>query len=213
MRKISILALLAGLLLVNSMPASAIVVDHLYEAEIAVSNQTRATRHEVFKKGFQQALIKVVGSSQILGNPAIQDARNNVLKYISQFQYNELPADYKQPVTIPGQTEAVVYTNLLWIKFDVPAINKLLKDSQLPVWGTQRPETLVWIAVRDGNQRYILKSNDRSPIKDEIEKVAKLRGLPIRWPEYDELDRSRLSFVDIWGGFWDNILTVSRRYQ
>ncbi len=211
--KIGILGSLTVFLLFTSVPASAVVVGHLYEVEIAVSNQTRKTRHEIFRKAFQQMLIKVVGSSRVLGNPLVDDARNKVLKYISQFRYRELPAGFKQPVATTANSTPAVYSNVLWIKFDVQVVNKLLRNSQLPVWGKQRPETLVWIAVRDGSQRYILRQRDKSPIKDEIEKAAKARGLPIRWPEYDEVDRSRLSFVDLWGGFWDNILTVSRRYQ
>lgn len=210
--KIGIFTSLTGFLLLTSAPASAVVVGHLYEVEIAVNDQTRKTRHEIFRKAFQQMLIKVVGSSRVLGNPLVDDARNKVLKYVSQFRYRELPADFKQPLAADGTTPAV-YNSMLWIKFDVQVVNKLLRNSQLPVWGKQRPETLVWIAVRDGGQRYILRQQDKSPIKDEIEKAAKNRGLPIRWPEYDEVDRSRLSFVDLWGGFWDNILTVSRRYQ
>lgn len=209
---LSLWGLFAGLLL-GSTPALSAVVEHLYEAEIAVSNQTRKTRHEVFRKAFQQTLIKVVGSSRILGNPTIDDARKKVLKYISQFRYRELPEGFVQPVAAENAPATEIYTNILWIKFDVPAMNALLRKSQLPVWGKQRPETLVWIAVRDGGQRYVLKRRDISPIKDQIEKAAKLRGLPIRWPEYDEEERSRLSFVDLWGGFWDNILMVSRRYE
>lgn len=213
LRKLVILGLLASGLMLNSLPASAVIVDHLYEAEIAVSNQTRKTRHEVFKKAFQQMLIKVVGSSNVLGNIQIGDARNKVLKYVSQFRYRELPDDFKQPLATNDQAEVALYSSILWIKFDVQAVNKLLRDSHLPVWGRQRPETLVWLAVRDGGQRYILKQRDKSPIKDEIEKAAKVRGLPIRWPEYDESDSARLSYVDLWGGFWDNILSVSRRYK
>lgn len=211
LRKNSILALTAGLLLLNSMPVTATVVEHLYEAEFAVSDQTRKTRHEIFRKAFQQVLIKVVGSSAVLGSPLVHEARSNVLKYVSQFRYIELPKDFVQPPAT--KSTPVVFSNILWIRFDTSAVNKLLKNSQLPVWGKLRPETLVWIAVRDGGQRYVLRRRDKSPIKDQIEKAAKLRGLPIIWPEYDQTDRSRLSFVDLWGGFWDNVLTVSRRYQ
>ena len=207
------LALSAVFMLLISMPVSAVVIDQLYEAEIPVQDQTRKTRHQVFKKAFQQTLIRVVGSSSVLGNPLIDDARNKVLKFVSQFRYHEIPVTDRVPVTPLNQPEEAPYTNILWIKFDAQAINTLLRNSQLPVWGKQRPETLVWIAVRDGGHRYILKQTDKSPIKDEIEKAAKLRGLPIRWPEYDELDQERLSFLDLWGGFWDNILIVSHRYQ
>jgi len=206
-------ALITISMLVLSMPVSAVVIDQLYEAEIPVQDQTRKTRHQVFKKAFQQTLIRVAGSSRVLGNPLVDDARNKVLKYVSQFRYRELPQDDKTPAPVQNQTPEVVYTDILWIKFDAQAINNLLRNSQLPVWGKQRPETLVWIAVRDGGHRYILKQSDKSPIKDEIEKAAKLRGLPIRWPVYDDLDKERLSFLDVWGGFWDNILKVSRRYQ
>ena len=213
LRKTGISASLSLLLVTFSLPASAVIVDHLYEAEMAVADQTRKTRHDVFKKAFQQMLIKVVGSSQVLTNPLVHDARNKVLKYVSQFRYRELPDNFVQPAATIEQPKPQQFSDMLWIKFDVQAVNKLLKNSQLPVWGKQRPATLVWIAVRDGGQRYILRHRDKSPIKDEIEKAAKVRGLPIRWPEYDETDRARLSFVDLWGGFWDNILSVSRRYQ
>jgi len=209
----SVSALCVALMLVLSMPASAVVVNHLYEAEIPVQDQTRKTRHQVFKKAFQQTLIRVVGSSSVLGNPLVDDARNKVLKFVSQFRYRELPLNDNTPAASQNPSEEAPYTNILWIKFDAQAINNLLRNSQLPVWGKQRPETLVWIAVRDGGHRYILKESDKSPIKDEIEKAAKLRGLPIRWPVYDDLDEKRLSFLDVWGGFWDNILKVSRRYQ
>ncbi|MDH5426018.1 MAG: DUF2066 domain-containing protein [Gammaproteobacteria bacterium] len=213
LRKKSILGLLAGLLLLNSAPVTATVVEHLYEAEFAVSDQTRKTRHEIFQKAFQQVLLKVVGSSVVLGNPLIHEARSHVLKYVSQFRYLELPNDFVQPAATREAPVPELFNNILWIKFDIGEVNKLLKNSQLPVWSKLRPETLVWIAVRDGGQRYVLRQRDKSPIKDEIEKAAKLRGLPIIWPEYDEADRMRLSFVDLWGGFWDNVLTVSRRYQ
>lgn len=205
--------LISGLIGGISTPVSAVVIEQLYEAEIAVADQTRQTRHQVFKKALQQTLIRVVGNSSIIGNPAINDARHNVLKYVSQFRYLDLPDKPAAAEIEPSQTDEPVFTNILWIKFDSRAINDLLRNVQLPVWGKQRPETLVWIAVRDGGHRYILKQADKSPIKDEIEKAAKLRGLPVRWPSYDETDQSRLSFLDVWGGFWDNILKVSRRYQ
>lgn len=194
-------------------PASAIVVDNLYESEIPVADQTRRTRHQIFKQAFQQTIIRIVGNSAIIGNPVIDDARNNVLKYISQFRYHELPEELRasQPENPEPGTKPL--TNILWIKFDSRAINNLLRSNQLPVWGKQRPETLVWIAVRDGGNRYILRDQDNSPIKDEIEKAAKLRGLPITWPTYDATDRAHMKFFDIWGGFWDNILSASRRYQ
>lgn len=211
-----------GLLLGFATTSNAIVVEQLYEAEIPVSDQTRPTRHQVFRQAFQQTMIRVVGSSSILGNPAIDEARNKVLKYISQFRYRELPESLiqQQEATLAQleqqpelNRDFKPFTNMLWIKFDARAINNLLRQNQLPVWGKQRPETLVWIAVRDGGHRYVLRDQDKSPIKDEIEKAAKQRGLPIRWPTYDETDRKRLPFLDLWGGFWDNILNVSRRYQ
>lgn len=199
------------LFLVNIMAAQAVIVENIYESEIVVADQNRQTRETVFEQAFQQTLIRVTGSSQILGNPLIDEARKKAAKYVTQFLYRELPPSSETPADVTGFKKPE--GKLLWIKFDDQAINSLLRNSNLPVWGQQRPAVLVWLAVRDGGHRYILRDSDVSPIKDELEKAARLRGLPLRWPSYDDAERARLSFVDLWGGFWDNILAVSRNYQ
>lgn len=201
------LALFLVLITVASSP-QAVVVEHLYEVEMPVVDQSRETRELMFERAFQQVLMRVSGTSTILGQAAIETAFKKVSTYILQFRYRELPADFIQP-----EQGGQVFNNILWVNFDERAIKSLLRENNLPVWGKRRPATLVWLAVRDGPSRYVLRDRDESPFKSEVMNAAKTRGLPLLWPQYDQTDRQQLSFVDVWGGFWDVIHRASQRYQ
>jgi len=99
------------------------------------------------------------------------------------------------------------------MKFDDAKVKQQLRNNGLPIWGYQRPNVLVWLAVKDGKNRYLLKKSDQSQIKDALEKEARRRGQPVIWPEYDTLDRQQLSFIDVWGEFWEPVKQVSQRYN
>lgn len=202
------LFLLSGCFLCVLKPAHAVVVERLYEVEIPVLDQSRKERSRVFQQAMQQVVIRVAGTSKVLGQPAVDEAMKKVSKYISQFRYKELPENF--PATPEGED---AMTSMLWINFDAQAINNLLQVNNLPVWGKQRPTALVWLAVRDGPDRYVVRHSDISPLKDELVNASLRRGLPLAWPKYDETDQQQLGFVDLWGGFWENIISASARYN
>jgi hypothetical protein len=54
---------------------------------------------------------------------------------------------------------------------------------------------------------------DNRTIKEFIFEAALNRGIPIRFPEVDKTDLQFISFVDIWGGFSDQIINASKRYN
>ena len=100
----------------------------------------------------------------------------------------------------------------------------------MPVWGPERPLTLLWIAVDDGvGGRALLGANEigraralPTPADDgaahdgprrEIAAAADERGLPIAWPLLDLEDLNAVSFIDVWGRFEDRILAASVRYR
>ena len=45
---------------------------------------------------------------------------------------------------------------VLDVSFNRVAVNKLLRDNRLPLWGNNRPETIVWIASEESGGRQIL---------------------------------------------------------
>jgi hypothetical protein len=98
----------------------------------------------------------------------------------------------------------------------------------LPVWGPERPLTLLWIAVDDGmGGRALLGANDAAELgvesspataslltalRGELTAVADERGLPVTLPLLDLEDFSVVTFVDVWGGFDDRVVAASQRY-
>jgi hypothetical protein len=108
-------------------------------------------------------------------------------------------------------------------------VERALAALGLPVWGPERPLTLLWIAVDDGaGGRALLGANEAAElgaaatatmpalltgVRAEISAVAEERGLPIEWPLLDLEDMNAVTFADVWGGFEDRIVAGSTRYR
>ena len=84
------------------------------------------------------------------------------------------------------QRFGVTVDNQLEVGFDGVAVDKLLGDVGLPIWGRERPATLVLLTVdaADGSARWI-DSRTATAERDIVAKAARQRGLPLIWPESD----------------------------
>ncbi|MCW9013330.1 MAG: DUF2066 domain-containing protein [Gammaproteobacteria bacterium] len=199
--------LLISLLLSLPLIAQATVVEKMYEVSLPVINQERDIRRAAFEQAFIEVVVRVSGNSLASTQLDLKKAA----AYVQQYRY--LPLD--EPV---AQTEAQNALNLplakytLWVQFNEGSIKKLLRENALPIWGQQRPNVLLWLAVRDGRNRYVLKQQDSSAIKDAVAEEARRRGLPIIWPKMDRQDRQQAGFADVWGSFWEPIKKASERY-
>jgi hypothetical protein len=111
------------------------------------------------------------------------------------------------------------------VRFNAGVVESALIRLEQPVWGPERPVTLVWLAVDAGLGRRELLSADASqiavddelaPILDsmrtDIATAATERGLLLALPLLDIEDMTALGFVDVWGGFQDRIERASARY-
>jgi uncharacterized protein len=108
-------------------------------------------------------------------------------------------------------------------------VERALTERGMPVWGPERPLTLLWVAVDDGaGGRALLGANEPgqfgtpatremtellATVRAEIEAAADERGLPIAWPLLDLEDLSAVEFLDVWGGFEGEIVAASARYR
>ena len=114
----------------------------------------------------------------------------------------------------------------LTVTFDALSIVRELRTLDQPVWGPERPLTLMWVAVDAGfgqrgilsaqfpeahNEPVIAELKDR--LRQKLFNVADVRGLPVTLPLLDLEDMASLSFADIWGGFNDRIRKASARYH
>lgn len=181
--------------------ARADVIPGLYETEISVSTQNLDERKEALTAGMRQVLLRVSGHSIVLTITAIEEALTHPTRYVQRYRYRKREG-------VQGAQEKV-----LWVRFDKKAINKLLRDNRMPVWGRTRPAVLVWLVVDNRQSRILLGNNVSNPAKAFISEQARLRGIPLRWPMLDLSDRTNITTSDVWGSFEDTIINASRRYH
>ncbi len=184
--------------------AGAVVVKNLFDVEFPVPNQNREIRTAVFAKGLEEVLIRVSGNREV--TQAIMPG--NAAAYVQQFSYAENQTDEQQD---PGQSSFEL-TYILKVQYNAGKIINLLRENGQPVWGEHRSEAIIWLAVRDGSNRYVLKEGDASLLKDSAAQSASRRGLPLIWPVYDRKDRQKLDFTDVWAAFAEPVRAASMRY-
>jgi len=102
----------------------------------------------------------------------------------------------------PGLTNPRQYTSrfgsaadrrMLQVGFDTVAIDKLLSTAGLPIWGRERPATLVLLNIReaDGSTRWA-DAQFGGAEREAVSRVARQRGLPLIWPTVDPQEQARI---------------------
>jgi hypothetical protein len=112
------------------------------------------------------------------------------------------------------------------VGFNAAAIVGALSRANWPVWGAERPSTLLWVAVDFGDgQRALMGATAATDegstelaelmmqLREELDAVASERGLPITYPLLDIEDRNAIDFAEVWGGFEGLIAAASERYN
>jgi len=186
----------------------AAVVEHMFEVSLPVVNQNKDIRKAAFEQGFIEVLARVSGSSIAAAQLDVSTAS----RYVQQYRYLVLDKPVQQKET-PDSLDVPVANFNLWVRFNEGLVKELLRENSLSIWGKERPTVLLWLVVRDGGNRYVLRKIDKSTIKQAVEKEARRRGLPIVWPKFDQIDQQSVLFADIWGSFWDPVITASERYK
>lgn len=139
-------------------PACAVTVPDLYETVMPVS----ASRDAAFVDALKVVVVKVSGRRDAAVR--LGAALNNPRQYVQRFGFT---AD-----------------NSLQVAFDSVSIDKLLSQAGLPIWGRERPATLVLLSVEapDGSSHWV--DGTANPAEREvIAKTARQRGLPLVWAD------------------------------
>jgi len=207
----------AGLVLIaaavvgtGSSGLSAAIVEDLYSVTVIRSvelapGQVRRTQQDEIRFALGQLLPRVTGRLDAALEPALADLLQNAEDYVEQI--------------------GALDRETLLVTFDARAIEEALIARDQPIWGPERPLTLLWLAIDTGRgERGILAAGeamtDISPeflelqanFRDQLSSVAEERGLPLSLPLMDLQDMSALSYIDIVGGFTDQLSKASIRY-
>ena len=187
------------------------IVQNLYEAEVPVEGQTLEERSYVVRDALKDVLVRISGRNDagMLAEDETFVPRPTL--FVQQFRYRKFKPDEVIPANpIDG---AKPFTQKLWLSFTEKAVSKLLREQGYPVWGKNRPATLVWLVVDDQKQRVLIGNSTPHISRTHIEQESLKKGLPFRLPLLDLADQSKLQVTDVWGNFEDTILSASSRYQ
>lgn len=190
-----------------ALPVHAVDVPSLFTAEVPLDNKSDNPRDDAYKAALIEVLMRVSGSPLSRNEEAIDELFPVPSAYVTQFR--------------PGTEDS------LWVSFDGEAIERVLRSAGQMVWGSDRPLTLVWLAVDWGQgEREIIAAGepDRSAqqsrsidrnrlLRERVLEIAENRGLPLAFPLLDTEDLQSVTFSDIWGGFDERILDASKRYE
>lgn len=185
---------------------SAVEVTGLYEAEVPVVGQDATVRQDAMRAALAEVLIKVTGNRSVGTLPGVAELINSAPQYVQQFVY-------RNAAVPPGQRATQPPARMLWVRFDRDALNRVLRQSGITIWGFARPSLLLWLDLREQNERTLVGIDNKPEWKQFIDSVAKLRGIPMLLPALDATDLANIQTVDLGRASPDEVLRVSARYR
>lgn len=185
--------------------STAAVVPWLYDVEVPVASQTTKARLEASREALLQVLTRLTGLVHVPRHPRIVRALGAPDQYYSQFRFGTAKAtntatDIEAPLS-------------LRIQFEPRAVLRLIKDSALPVWGSNRPLVIAWVAVEQNYNREIIPAGSTHPLALAMQQRAKERGVPIQFPLLDLEDQITVDPAVVWGRMSQVLLPASERYR
>ena len=221
------------LLILTTPPSSSLQVSGLYEHRVMVANESDAERNRAFREALEAVLLKVTGDRRWLRAPVIQEAISNAQSYVEAISYSseatEVSADAidleqgeeifsdPQENDVAGldnsQTREIRETRYIDVNFTQSLLDELLASADIPVWDSNRPSVLVWMALQNNEgERRMLTAENNPEIITLMQKFAAERGLPIIFPVLDFEDRRALTEDAVWALDEDIIRRASERY-
>lgn len=221
-RRRCLLLALACLFLAPIPEAIAATFNELYTVSVAPDQSIQnpdAVRSDAVRRGMSLLLTRITGRQQAGAYPEMREIVQNAERYL--VRYAPLPR---------GEIR---------IGYSQAQLNEALTRLNMPIWGEERPSTLLWVAADFGNgQRAELQAFDGPDairvgavggvasdpltadaaesfegVVREILTAADERGLPLVLPQLDAEDRRHVRFADVWGGFEQLVARAAERYS
>ena len=164
----------------------------LYQATAPVGDRSEAGQNDAFQTAMKTVLVRVTGRRSAEEDPAFAPLIANARRYVQQYR---------------GAAD-----DQLWVSFDGPAIERWLTQNGQPLWGHERPTTVVWLTVLSGPQSgTVITAENTSELKTAIDMAAAWRGLPLLWPSAADLQRNHLDYAAVSGASPASLPDIGRR--
>jgi hypothetical protein len=199
-------ALVAGLTggLLAGPAVMAARVDGLYAASVPIADGSPDATQAAYAEALRRVLIKVTGRRAAAADATLLSQFGDPAAMVQQYRHDR---------------------GSLWAQFDALAVRAVLDRTGQPVWGDERPTTIVWLAFdAGGGDRDILSGGEAAAggaavpdaaagLRRELLQSADDRGVPLVLPLRDSQDLAAVAYADVWGEFSDRVLAASQRYQ
>jgi len=131
---------------------SAKEVEGLFEVSVVVEDQTNLKRRKAIRLALNELVVRISGQSAAAGNPVIRQKIKQSSAYIQRYSYRE---------EVVLDDEGKAYTQLvLDLFFDEISLRNLLSDADLPLWASNRPLILTWIAIGNQQQHFLIGTDE-----------------------------------------------------
>jgi uncharacterized protein len=198
--------LLASLSLSFSFAARAATFPNLYSVTVNQDPAAADQRAAATQAAFAAVLARVTGNRFAATDPQLKPLLGDASRYTTQYGTDR-------------QGRAIV-------GFNATRVDQALAALNVRIWGAERPLTVFWAAIDDGQGgRALLGSGDPPPeatpatvdllnmLRTELVAVADERGLPMRLPQLDSEDLAAVTVDDVASGLDDRVLAASARYR
>jgi len=166
---------------------------NLYSEVVAVEGRDYEARLAAYPLALARVLVRVTGRRDIATEPSLESVLSDANALVLRYQFLD-----------DGSLE---------VSFDGPAIERLMGRMGFPVWGRERPRTLIWLAMdNSAGARTLVGGEQATEAVRFLQGLALERGIPIMFPLLDTDDMAAVRFADVWGGFDDKVMAASRRY-
>jgi len=153
--------LLLAVLWVNQPQAAP--VNGMYDAAVRITETTEASRQAAFSAALGIVAARVTGQRDAATK--LGPILNTASKYVQRYGYN---------------------SGFLEVGFDSAGVNSMLEQAGLPLWGRDRPLTLVVMPAALQGVR---------EARAAVEQTAKLRGIPLIWARTEVSDHLNATSV------------------
>lgn len=178
----------------------------LFHASVLVPNQSQAERNKAVVDGLKEVVLKSTGQAAALESPEVVEALNRASSYLVEWRYESTD----ETLEVDGQQRPA---SRLVLRFSSNGIEKLLRESRLPIWPASRPTVLAWLMVDGSSGRRVVSSTFSPEVATALQTVARQRGLPVIRPLMDLEDQVALSASNLWALDYDTIRRASERYD
>ncbi|GAC1673760.1 MAG: DUF2066 domain-containing protein [Steroidobacteraceae bacterium] len=164
----------------------------LYQAKAPLADRSEAAQTAAFQAALRIVLVRVTGRRSAEDDPALGTLIGNARRYVQQYR--------------------TASDSQLWVSFDGPAIERWLTQNGQPLWGPERPGTLVWLTVQTSPQSgSVVTADSASELKSAIEAAAAFRGVPLLWPSALDLQKNRLDYAAVSSAAPSTLAEIGRR--